>query len=706
MLNTSTQVQLIQCQLKILETLILADGLTEYDADWLKNEGSVMRDTSGRFARKAQSIKEDSPWERFMVVLNGLGHEASSTIQGITDASGALVSETKKEVVDAVSHTSLAIAKGIKDVDLSSLTKPGLSLGDRAAALKKEVDRNLEQAGEYVQTHKKEVAIASAVAAAIPLGAIFAATYGPGLLFLGQDITSFALFAAQGDVIGATLSLLGTEMSQTAIGSLFSTIGQLKFLSKILPLQTLGKAVSQTGKPIADKTWQAIKPMWDKISQPSVEHITSMKTFEPVMARMGLDPKEVVKGAERLISNSKELATNEVEAALRKRDAARYLHRVREIVNLERKQSVAISKSMKRKLQDQIDWRKGVIFSEARYGKNLDDVIYANHRHAETALQEKMGMVHPQVARILVENPDTKLARDLNALEGMEESIKQLAEFVKKDEDGLKALYRKMGEGKTPLPYNYKDEIQRVIKSKKRKKSPENYTLVMRKDKLWAHWKDYFESTALFGKRAKGNHSPELLEKCRKTAEESVTDFRGICDQKMQVLVGNFADRGFALPTNMLEQGGWFLRSLRKTLHEATKTKDGKGGVIPEAVFNKFTHYIDLGGCPDRRVIFHEMGHIAELQSGAYNKSLAFRKARSLLPGTKGMTELGIPKEKAVKSDFIYSYVGKIYPEHLKATEVVSVGAESLATASGVRANGRFDREHLNYAISVLDGRI
>jgi hypothetical protein len=59
MLNTSTQVQLIQCQLKILETLILADGLVEYDANWLKNAGSVMRDGSGRFARKAQSVKED-----------------------------------------------------------------------------------------------------------------------------------------------------------------------------------------------------------------------------------------------------------------------------------------------------------------------------------------------------------------------------------------------------------------------------------------------------------------------------------------------------------------------------------------------------------------------------------------------------------------------------------------------------------------------
>lgn len=60
MLNTSTQVQLIQCQLKILETLILADGLVEHDANWLKNAGSVMRDASGRFARKAQSVKEDA----------------------------------------------------------------------------------------------------------------------------------------------------------------------------------------------------------------------------------------------------------------------------------------------------------------------------------------------------------------------------------------------------------------------------------------------------------------------------------------------------------------------------------------------------------------------------------------------------------------------------------------------------------------------
>lgn len=700
----STKTDILAIQIEILKLLIQCSEkpkVQEYPAVW-RGAGETINRLKGQWV---SDPPPPTPWEQLVTGLNELGSEASAAIQGITSSSGALVLEAKKEVVDAVSHTSSAIAQGVKDIDISSLTKPGLSLGDRAAALKKEIDRNLEQAGEYVQTHKKEVAIATSVAAAIPLGAIFAATYGPGLLFLGQDITSFALFAAQGDVIGATLSLLGTEMSQTAIGSLFSAIGQLKFLSKILPLQTLGKAVSQVGKPVADKTWQAVKPMWDKIAQPSVEHITSMKAFESIMTKMGLDPKEVVKGAERLITAPKELAMNEAEAALRKRDAARYLHRVREIVNLERKQSVAISKSMKQKLQDQIDWRKGALSSEIRYGKNLDDIIYAGHRHEERALQMEMGMKHKAVDRMLFENPDTKLATEPGSLDGMEEAIEKLTGFVKKDEKGLKNLYKKLGEGKEPLPYEYAGEVRRFLKSAKQGKISETYSLVLRDDELGKHWKEDFNSSVLF-QTLKKEHPPELLEKCRKVAEESISDFRGICDQKMQVLIGNFSGRGFTLPSNFLEEGNFLQRAIKKTLHKLTKTPDGKGGVVPDVVINRFSDYIDLGGCPDRLVIFHEMGHILERQAKSVKKSMAFRKDRALLPGVRGMTEHGMPSELTVKSDFMYPYVGKVYPEGHQATEVVSVGAESLATASGVRQNGLFDREHLNYAISVLDGRV
>jgi hypothetical protein len=702
---SSLRVDLLAIQIEILKLLIQCSEkpkVAEYPAIW-RGAGETIFRSVGQFSTNPPP---PTPWEQFVTGLNELGSKASAAIQGITSASGALVLETKKEVVDAVSHTSSEIAQGVKDIDLSSLTKPGLSLGDRAAALKKEMDRKLAEAIEYTQAHKKELAISGAVAAAIPLGAIFAATYGPGLLFLGQDITSFALFAAQGDVIGATLSLLGTEMSQTAIGSLFSAIGQLKFLSKILPLQTLGKAVSQIGKPVVDKTWQAIKPMWDKIAQPSVEHITSMKAFEPVMTKIGLNPQEVARGAERLITGPSGAVMDEAEAALRKRDAARYLHRVREIVNLERKQSVAISKSMKQRLQDQIDWRKGAIFSEARYGKNLDDVIYADHRHAERALQEKMGMQPSGIKRLFIENPDTKLAREPRALKGMEKRIEKLLGFVKKDEEGLKNLYKKIGEGKEPLPYQYTGEIRRLLKSGKTGKSSETYSIVMRDDKFWSHWKEDFDASFWLGKNSRANHSPELIEKCRMTAESAISDFRGICDQKMQVLIGNFTRRGFVLHSNFFEQGNFFERAYKKTFHELFKTPEGKGGLIPEAIINRFDSYIDLGGCPDRAVVFHELGHIVEKQSGAFNKSMAFRKDRSLLRGTKGMKELGMPTEQAVKSDFLYPYVGKVYPKSFGATEVVSVGAESLATASGVRQNGLFDREHLNYAISVLDGRI
>jgi hypothetical protein len=58
--STSTRIQLIQCQIEIAKAMLLCGELVEYDAKWLKNAKTVVRDKSGKFASKAASIKEDA----------------------------------------------------------------------------------------------------------------------------------------------------------------------------------------------------------------------------------------------------------------------------------------------------------------------------------------------------------------------------------------------------------------------------------------------------------------------------------------------------------------------------------------------------------------------------------------------------------------------------------------------------------------------
>jgi hypothetical protein len=56
--STSVRIQLIQCQIEIAKAMLLCGELVEYDAKWLKNAKTVVRDKSGKFASKAAAIKE------------------------------------------------------------------------------------------------------------------------------------------------------------------------------------------------------------------------------------------------------------------------------------------------------------------------------------------------------------------------------------------------------------------------------------------------------------------------------------------------------------------------------------------------------------------------------------------------------------------------------------------------------------------------
>ncbi|MGB3203685.1 MAG: hypothetical protein WBB28_01715 [Crinalium sp.] len=100
-------------------------------------------------------------------------------------------------------------------------------------------------------------------------------------------------------------------------------------------------------------------------------------------------------------------------------------------------------------------------------------------------------------------------------------------------------------------------------------------------------------------------------------------------------------------------------------------------------------------------VVFHEMGHLIELRAEASDASAAFRDDRAL-PGTApmDMASKGMPGEMAVQDHFAREYTGKIMPD---GTEIVSTGIEALATQNGTLNLAIADREHLMYALSVLD---
>lgn len=105
----------------------------------------------------------------------------------------------------------------------------------------------------------------------------------------------------------------------------------------------------------------------------------------------------------------------------------------------------------------------------------------------------------------------------------------------------------------------------------------------------------------------------------------------------------------------------------------------------------------------DRTILWHELSHIVErrLEHG-FELSSAFRHIRTAKPGLDDMARLGMPGEKAVFDNFYHPYTGKMYVGN--ATEILSTGAEKLATAEGLHHLGTVDREHLMFFLGALDG--
>ncbi|MGL5923834.1 MAG: phage minor head protein [Chroococcidiopsis sp.] len=112
---------------------------------------------------------------------------------------------------------------------------------------------------------------------------------------------------------------------------------------------------------------------------------------------------------------------------------------------------------------------------------------------------------------------------------------------------------------------------------------------------------------------------------------------------------------------------------------------------------------LSIGSNPDKRVIFHELGHHVEYESDttlqaakSWIKSRSTGEAQSLkaLAGEKYEDD-----EIAYPDKFIHPYVGKIYPD---ATEVVSMGIEYFTTGKKMLELYQADPEHFAFTVGVI----
>lgn len=101
-----------------------------------------------------------------------------------------------------------------------------------------------------------------------------------------------------------------------------------------------------------------------------------------------------------------------------------------------------------------------------------------------------------------------------------------------------------------------------------------------------------------------------------------------------------------------------------------------------------------------RELAFHETGHFIEDANKMAQTSVDYILSRK----TKGKPAL-IDNREVVKTDFLNPYTGKTYGElgREDATEVVSMGLQSLADIFGTQRAVREDIDHLRYTLFALD---
>ncbi|MGB3203633.1 MAG: hypothetical protein WBB28_01455 [Crinalium sp.] len=179
------------------------------------------------------------------------------------------------------------------------------------------------------------------------------------------------------------------------------------------------------------------------------------------------------------------------------------------------------------------------------------------------------------------------------------------------------------------------------------------------------------------------------------------------------VLSVNEGHRAFILSTlatepgrvsNKANQGSSWNKSLDKTAFYKDPSVDGLIGIgTGWAEDTEAAEGIDLDGAIASEA-FHEAAHMVEIKSNSVDASIAFRQDRTI-PGTPplDMGVIGMPGETAVQDHFANVYSGSIARGGVPMTEVVSTGMQAVATFDGLINLASADREHLMYTLSVMD---
>jgi hypothetical protein len=218
----------------IVQGLLQAEGTKEYEAKWLKNADTVVRDGSGKFAKKGASIAQ--PVQNTTDILKQGFELTTDTIQSLLKdpefrkRAGLAVGLPMARLISLLAKKVSSDPKFSKKLDdfIDNATKELTNLyGDdktpmgqairKANLVKPPKDASFNEKMEFrfaqyaayedalkkPEHHKnKDELIGKATNAAIPIAACLLAIAAP-------EVVAAALLAASGDVAGASVSLAG-----------------------------------------------------------------------------------------------------------------------------------------------------------------------------------------------------------------------------------------------------------------------------------------------------------------------------------------------------------------------------------------------------------------------------------------------------------------------------------------------------------------
>ena len=236
MSNTELLCYILEFQSRslIVRGLIQAESTREYKADWLKNTDTVVRDGTGRFAKKGVSVGQSAK-DTTAILKQGFDL-TGDTIQSLLKdpefrkraglAAGLpmarLISllakkvssdpKFSKKIDDFIDNATKELADQYGDDKTpmgQAIRKANLAQPPKDASFNEKMEFRFAQYAAYEDALKKpehhknkDELIGKATNAAIPIAACLLAIAAP-------EVVAAALLAASGDVAGASVSLAG-----------------------------------------------------------------------------------------------------------------------------------------------------------------------------------------------------------------------------------------------------------------------------------------------------------------------------------------------------------------------------------------------------------------------------------------------------------------------------------------------------------------